>query len=98
MKDIIRKLTSRKLWLAVAGVGTGMLMILGGDSADVNTIADSIKAVAGAITSLFSIITYIKTEGKIDAARVGNTVQQIVEKVEDVVDETVEIKDTIMQA
>lgn len=98
MKDIIRKLTSRKLWLAVAGVGTGMLMILGGDSADVNTIADSIKAVAGAITSLVSIVTYIKTEGKIDAASVGNTVQQIVEKVEDVVDETVEIKDTIMQA
>ena len=98
MKDIIRKLTSRKLWLAVAGVGTGMLMILGGDSADVNTIADSIKAAAGAITSLISIVTYIVTEGKIDAANVGNTVQQIVEKVEDVVDETVEIKDTIMQA
>lgn len=98
MKDIIRKLTSRKLWLAVAGVGTGMLMILGGDGADVNTIADSIKSIAGAITSLVSIVTYIKTEGKIDAANVGNTVQQVVEKVEDVVIEVEEIKDVVAEA
>ena len=98
MKDIIRKLTSRKLWLAVAGVGTGMLMILGGDGADVSTIADCVKAISGAITSLVSIVVYIKTEGKIDAANVGSTVQQVVENVENVVTEVDKIGDVIAEA
>lgn len=67
MKEIFRKLTSRKLWLAIAGVTTGICMILGIDGSE-------IKDVAGAVVSLASVIVYIITEGKIDAESVKNTV------------------------
>lgn len=67
MNDIIRKLTSRKFWLAIAGVTTGIAMCLGVDGSEVNSIA-------GAVTSLGSIMTYIIVEGKVDAAnKVGDT-------------------------
>jgi phage shock protein PspC (stress-responsive transcriptional regulator) len=63
MKEIFRKLSSRKLAVAVAGIVTGIALMLGADGEDINTIA-------GAITSLVSIMTYIITEGKVDAASV----------------------------
>jgi phage shock protein PspC (stress-responsive transcriptional regulator) len=68
MSEIIRKLTSRKLWLALAGVATGIAVILGVDGSE-------ITSVAGAVTALASVITYIITEGKVDAAAVKNAVE-----------------------
>lgn len=62
--DILKKLTSRKLWLALAGVATGIAVILGVDGSEITTVA-------GAVTALASVITYIMTEGKIDAAAVS---------------------------
>ena len=59
---MIQKLTSRKLWMAIAGVAVGIATILGVDGSDVNVVA-------GAVTSMASIITYIITEGKVDADR-----------------------------
>lgn len=67
MSNIIRKLTSRKLWLAVAGVATGIALALGADASDIQTVA-------GAITALLSAVTYIITEGKVDAAGVAEAV------------------------
>lgn len=61
MANILRKLTSRKLWMAIAGVATGIAMILGADGNDINTIA-------GAITTFGSAMTYVVVEGKVDAA------------------------------
>lgn len=63
MNDIKRKLTSRKLWLALAGVATGVFLALGGDASEIQTVA-------GSITALASALAYILTEGKIDAAAV----------------------------
>ena len=60
---IKRKLTSRKLWLALAGVATGVFLALGGDASEIQTVA-------GSITALASALAYILTEGKIDAAAV----------------------------
>lgn len=68
MNSILRKLSSRKLWLAIGGFATGIAMVLGADSTDIQTVA-------GAITSLVSVITYIVTEGKIDAESVKNTIE-----------------------
>ena len=68
MSNVIRKLTSRKLWLAIAGVTTGIAMILGVNGSD-------ITSVAGAVTALASVITYIITEGKIDAESVKTAVE-----------------------
>jgi len=66
--EILRKLSSRKLWLAIAGVATGIAMALGVDATDVSTVA-------GAITALVSVVTYIVTEGKVDAESVKNTIE-----------------------
>lgn len=63
LTDIIRKLTSRKLWLAVAGIAAGIAMALGASQSEIATVA-------GAVTALISVITYIITEGKIDTAAV----------------------------
>ena len=75
MKDFLRKLTSRKLWLALAGVATGVAMALGVDGGE-------ITSVAGAVTALASVITYIITEGKVDAEAVKQAVVRTQEAVE----------------
>ncbi|MBQ8280926.1 MAG: hypothetical protein IJZ25_00815 [Lachnospiraceae bacterium] len=67
-----KKLSSRKLWLALAGVFTGIALILGAD-------AEEIQTVAGAITSLISVVTYIVVEGKIDAEGVKGTILELQE-------------------
>ena len=80
MSEILRKLTSRKLWMAIAGVATGIAMALGVDSSDIATIA-------GAFTALVSVVTYIITEGKVDAEGVKNTVIEIQNAAEVITDE-----------
>ena len=66
-KEILRKLTSRKLWMALAGIATGIAVALGVESSDVATVT-------GAITALVSAVTYIIAEGKVDAESVKNAV------------------------
>lgn len=70
MKDFLRKLTSRKLWMALAGIATGVAMALGAESTE-------ITAVAGAVTAIASVVTYIVTEGKVDAESVKNAIIEI---------------------
>lgn len=80
MNKIIQKLTSRKLWLALAGIATGVAMVFGVDGGD-------IVDVAGAITALASVITYIITEGKIDAVGVKNAIEATENAVDTIVGE-----------
>lgn len=68
MSEFLRKLSSRKLWMAIAGIATGIAMALGVEATDVSTVA-------GAITALVSVVTYIVTEGKVDAESVKNTIE-----------------------
>lgn len=82
MDTLIRKLSSRKLWAAIAGVVTGLSIVFGLDG-------DVITAVSGAVVSLASVVTYIITEGKIDA----EAVKQVVEDVQEVEKELNEIND-----
>ena len=77
MKAFFSKFQSRKFLSCVAGVVLGICMMFGLDENVVNTIA-------GAVTSLGSIIVYIYTEGKIDAAAVSG-IKETVEKVTDAV-------------
>ena len=70
MSEILRKLTSRKLWMALAGIATGIAMALGAESTE-------ITAVAGAVTAIASVVTYIVTEGKVDAESVKNAIIEI---------------------
>ena len=62
--------TSRKFLMCFTGVVTGVAVLLGANAESINTIA-------GAITVLGSIVTYIMAEGKIDAASAKATVDQI---------------------
>lgn len=68
--SIKEKLQSRKLWAAVVGVITGLAMVFGLDEHVVNTVA-------GAVVALGSLVTYIVTEGKIDAAAVDPVIQAV---------------------
>lgn len=74
-EQIKRKLSSRKLWAAVAGIVTGLAMVFGLDQ-------DIIGTVAGAVVSVASVVTYIITEGRVDAEGVKQAVQATQDAVE----------------
>lgn len=61
MKNQRNRWASRKLWAAVAGVVSGLAMAFGLDETVVSTVA-------GGVVSLVSLMTYIITEGAVDAA------------------------------
>lgn len=67
---MLKKLCSRKLWTAIAGVLAGVALAFGID-------ADVVSTVAGAVVSAVSVVTYIVTEGRIDAAAVGSAAQNV---------------------
>ena len=61
--DIVRKLTSRKLWMAVALFVSGVLVAVGKDKAMAETIS-------GLIMQGAAVIAYIIGEGLADSAHV----------------------------
>ncbi len=67
--DWKRKLSSRKLWAAVAGIVTGLAMVFRLDEG-------IISSVAGAVVSVASVVAYIVTEGKVDAESIKKTVEE----------------------
>ena len=68
--DWKRKLSSRKLWAAAAGIITGLAMVFGLDEG-------TISSVAGAVVSVASVVAYIITEGKVDEAAARKAVNDI---------------------
>lgn len=62
-RKIRQKLASTKLWCAIAGAAVGVYIALGGNMTD-------IQSIAGAVTALLSLATYIVTEGRVDAEAV----------------------------
>lgn len=73
--DWKRKLSSRKLWAAVAGIVTGLAMVFGLDE-------NTISTVAGAVVSVASVVAYIMAEGKVDAESVKQAVEGVQEGIE----------------
>ena len=65
-----KKLTSRKLWFAIAGVVIGIAMAFGVDG---NDLKEVIGMVTGALTALGSIASYINGESAVDAANAQNS-------------------------
>lgn len=61
-EDFIRKLTSRKFWLAVATFVTGLIVALNGDAA-------TAEKISGLIMSFGGVVAYIIGEGLVDAGR-----------------------------
>ena len=60
-QDLIRKLTSRKFWMAVAGFVADLIIAFRGDAALAETVSGLI--IAGA-----TVIAYVFAEGFADAA------------------------------
>ena len=65
MVDFKKKLTSRKLWLAVAGFIAGLILAFNGS-------AEVAETVSGCIMSGASVIAYIIGEGLADSANSGD--------------------------
>lgn len=74
-QELLRKLTSRKLWAAVAGLAAGLAMAFGLDEAVISTVAGAVVAVA-------SVATYIVTEGRLDAEGIKKAVESVQEAVD----------------
>lgn len=70
MNDITKKLSSRKLWAAVAGLVAGLAMVFGLDEGIITTVS-------GAVVTVASVIIYIVTEGKVDAAAVKKAAEEV---------------------
>ena len=71
--DIIRKLTSRKFWIAVAGFISGLIIALDGD-------AEIAETVSGLILQGASVLGYLLAEGLTDSKPV--TIVETLEEVE----------------
>ena len=63
-KDLVRKLTSRKLWMAAAGFVAGLIVALGES-------AELAETVSGLIMSGASVLGYLLAEGLADSAGAG---------------------------
>lgn len=61
-ENFIRKLTSRKLWLAVALFVSGLILAFGGENSNAETVA-------GCIMQGGAVLSYLFTEGWADAKR-----------------------------
>ena len=61
--DWKRKLTSRKFWLAVVSLASGLLLLFRVDG-------ETVDKICGVIMSAASVIAYIINEGLVDAAGV----------------------------
>ena len=85
MKEILNKLKSRKFLTCVAGVVMGICMVFGLDEGAINTIA-------GAVTAVVSIVSYIYTEGKIDAAAIEG-LKDTADEIKDAIDAVEKIEE-----
>nr|DAT30978.1 MAG TPA: holin [Caudoviricetes sp.] len=61
-----RKLTSRKLWIAVAGLVSGCIIAFGGGE-------DTAKVVSGIIMQAASVVGYLLAEGLTDIAHANGS-------------------------
>ena len=73
--DWKRKLSSRKLWVAVIAFVTSLMLALGAEP-------DTVEKVAGIIMSGGALIAYILAEGYIDGQREGVQIVMVDESCE----------------
>ena len=69
--DLVRKLTSRKFWLAVAAFVSGLMVAFGETAATAETVS-------GLIMSGASVLGYLLAEGLADSAGAGGVIVQAI--------------------
>lgn len=70
MRSILLKLASRKLLAAIIGLAAGLAVVFGVNEGMITTIC-------GAVVAASSVVTYIVTEGHIDAAALPQDIKAI---------------------
>lgn len=63
--DLKSKLTSRKFWVTLISLLTGIAQLFGADG-------DAVSTVSGIALSLIPVVIYVISEGRIDAAAASN--------------------------
>lgn len=61
MQNFLRKLSSRKLWIAVVGIVVGLATTFGIQESDYNEVV-------GMVTTVASVLGYLFAESRVDAA------------------------------
>lgn len=74
--DWARKLSSRKLWIAIAGFISGLIMVFGGTE----TMASSIS---GVILQGAAVLGYLIAEGLADSAHTSDVIEVVETEVPD---------------
>ena len=74
--DWVRKLTSRKLWIAIAGFISGLIIAFGGNESTASTVS-------GCILQGAAVLGYLLAEGLADAANVSCGELEIIEQVDE---------------
>lgn len=74
--DWARKLSSRKLWIAIAGFVSGLIMVFGGTE----TMASSIS---GVILQGAAVLGYLIAEGLADSAHTSDVIEVVETEVPD---------------
>ena len=67
--NIKQKLTSRKFWISLIAVISGVAQILGAD--------DSVTALIGAAITLIPSVIYVITEGRLDAKKLTQAAKSL---------------------
>ena len=75
MKELLKKFTGRKFIAMILGVLVGVAVVFGTEGEDISTVA-------GAVTSLGSLVYYMFTEGKIDREALGKDTEEQEEETE----------------
>ena len=68
--DWARKLSSRKLWVAIAGFVSGLIMVFGGTETMASTIS-------GVILQGAAVIGYLIAEGLADSAHTNDVIEVV---------------------
>lgn len=74
--DWARKLSSRKLWIAIAGFVSGLIMVFGGTETMASTIS-------GVILQGAAVLGYLLAEGLADSAHTNDVIELVETEVPD---------------
>ncbi len=74
--DWARKLSSRKLWIAIAGFVSGLIMVFGGTETMASTVS-------GVILQGAAVLGYLIAEGLADSAHTNDVIEVVETEIPD---------------
>lgn len=74
--DWARKLSSRKLWIAIAGFVSGLIMVFGGTETMASTVS-------GVILQGAAVLGYLIAEGLADSAHTSDVIEVVETEIPD---------------